>query len=981
MRRLLLAESVLDFWQPIPHAVDGLNNKKGVAKFVYLILLHYFFYYKCFPDFTTSSEESEELIKQGIAYFAPTVTITIDAVIQFLKNKHQVYRYKKEIRTNFGYRLFTPEDIVTIGHSFSVLFSGNINKYALKERLCKELREQKIECLNDKELEMAINTIQANEEKIVFSQITASLTEDHKNHIDNYILTSPEFDGVYQFLRQDSGASTRESVKQEIERLGILDKLPIASLGLIGKINITRRNLYRRRFLTDTPERTKYRAETTRYPLVVFFCYQRHQEAIDNLAEHLLYFTHQIKKMAETKREKLNKEVAKRLGDLDSLYQLAEINRDYPKDTIENAVYPSVSQEKIDQIIRTRDFARQIKKQIQESVIKRYSNSYRYQLFEILDCLDLHSHNKNFLDAIGLVKKYRKSKLKYYPLEESVPVDGLISKQEQKYIAEKNDTNYSLILRKDYECAILKLLRVKLKHKEVWISGSYKYRDPIDDLPKDFDEKRAEYFKLLDAPLSAQEFIDNLKKEMSQNIEAFDRKFPANELVKIVKKKGKPWIKLTPLKKVEEPQIIQKLKEAILDKWGVIDLVDILKEVDLRENFTDCFSTSGNREILDRETIRKRLLLCNFAIGTNTGLKRTAGASKGAITFEELRHIKKFFINKDGLREAINAVVNAIFRIRNPKIWKSISTACAADSKQFGTFTKNLLSEWSPRHHNSGVMIYWHVSDQYICVYSQLKTCTSSEVASMLQGIMSQETDMNIDSQYVDSHGKSELGFALSYLEKFDLLPRYKTIGNQKLYLPSNNFQVKHIGEITTRAIDWRLIEEQYDEMIKHAVALKMGTAFAETIIRKFSRSNYQHPTFKAFMELGKAVKTIFLCRYLNSVELRQQINAGLNVVENWNSANNFVYYGKGGEIASNNYDDQEISMLCLHLLQTSISYINTLLVEDLLQDEYWRNQLSGEDYRALTALFYLHINPYGTFELDLTKRLMIARALIGVAA
>ena len=81
--------------------------------------------------------------------------------------------------------------------------------------------------------------------------------------------------------------------------------------------------------------------------------------------------------------------------------------------------------------------------------------------------------------------------------------------------------------------------------------------------------------------------------------------------------------------------------------------------------------------------------------------------------------------------------------------------------------------------------------------------------------------------------------------------------------------------------------------MVKHAVALKIGTSTAETVIRRFARTNYQHPTFKAFIELGKAVKTIFLCRYLSSIELRRQINAGLNVVENWNSANDFVFYGK----------------------------------------------------------------------------------------
>jgi TnpA family transposase len=47
-------------------------------------------------------------------------------------------------------------------------------------------------------------------------------------------------------------------------------------------------------------------------------------------------------------------------------------------------------------------------------------------------------------------------------------------------------------------------------------------------------------------------------------------------------------------------------------------------------------------------------------------------------------------------------------------------------------------------------------------------------------------------------------------------------------------------------------------------------------------------------------MKTIFLCCYLRSLELRREINEGLNVVENWNSANNFILYGKGGEFATN---------------------------------------------------------------------------------
>lgn len=68
--------------------------------------------------------------------------------------------------------------------------------------------------------------------------------------------------------------------------------------------------------------------------------------------------------------------------------------------------------------------------------------------------------------------------------------------------------------------------------------------------------------------------------------------------------------------------------------------------------------------------------------------------------------------------------------------------------------------------------------------------------------------------------------------------------------------------------------------MIKYATALRLGTAEADTILRRFNRSHPQHPTHRALLELGKAVKTIFFCHYLHSVALRQEINEGLNVVE-----------------------------------------------------------------------------------------------------
>jgi TnpA family transposase len=209
----------------------------------------------------------------------------------------------------------------------------------------------------------------------------------------------------------------------------------------------------------------------------------------------------------------------------------------------------------------------------------------------------------------------------------------------------------------------------------------------------------------------------------------------------------------------------------------------------------------------------------------------------------------------------------------------------------------------------------------------------------------------------------------------FDLLPRLKAIASQKLYRPITGRpdDYAHLQSILTRPINWELIRQQYDEMVKFATALRLGTAEPEAILRRFTRNNLKHPTYQALSELGKAVKTVFLCRYLASEGLRQEINEGLNVIENWNSANGFIFYGKGGEVATNRLEDQELSVLSLHLLQACLVYINTLMIQEVLAAPEWLQRMTPEDFRALTPLLYTHVNPYGLFELDMTKRLPLA--------
>jgi TnpA family transposase len=65
---------------------------------------------------------------------------------------------------------------------------------------------------------------------------------------------------------------------------------------------------------------------------------------------------------------------------------------------------------------------------------------------------------------------------------------------------------------------------------------------------------------------------------------------------------------------------------------------------------------------------------------------------------------------------------------------------------------------------------------------------------------------------------------------------------------------------------------------------------------------------------------------------LRREIHEGLDVIENWNSANSFILYDKGGgEIATSRAEDQEITVPSLHLLQVSLVHISTIMTRCVL--------------------------------------------------
>ena len=201
-----------------------------------------------------------------------------------------------------------------------------------------------------------------------------------------------------------------------------------------------------------------------------------------------------------------------------------------------------------------------------------------------------------------------------------------------------------------------------------------------------------------------------------------------------------------------------------------------------------------------------------------------------------------------------------------------------------------------------------------------------------------------------------------------------KQINKAKLYGPDRGQPDAYPGlkAAMTRPIRWEIIEQNYDQLVKYATAIRVGTASTEAILRRFTR-NASHPVYQAMLELGRAQKTIFIARYLRDRDLQREIEEGLNLIESWNRVNDVIFFGKSGEFATNRRDQQQLGMLALHILQAALVYVNTLMLQDILAEPEWQGVLTAEDQRGLTALFWAHVRPYGEITLNMTKRLALS--------
>ena len=113
---------------------------------------------------------------------------------------------------------------------------------------------------------------------------------------------------------------------------------------------------------------------------------------------------------------------------------------------------------------------------------------------------------------------------------------------------------------------------------------------------------------------------------------------------------------------------------------------------------------------------------------------------------------------------------------------------------------------------------------------------------------------------------------------------------------------------------------------------IKLKETSASDIFRRLNSYSRQHSLYYALKSFGQIIKSDFLLRYINDLELRQAIEKQLSKIELANRFTRAIAVGNPREFTQGDKEEQEIAESCNRLIKNSIICWNYLYLSQKLE-------------------------------------------------
>jgi len=293
---------------------------------------------------------------------------------------------------------------------------------------------------------------------------------------------------------------------------------------------------------------------------------------------------------------------------------------------------------------------------------------------------------------------------------------------------------------------------------------------------------------------------------------------------------------------------------------------------------------------------------------------------------------------------------------------------------RFSTPVQTVNAGHNPKYFKSGrgITCYNFTSDQFsgfpVFRFSGFHNIvipgTLRDSIYILEGLLEHQTDLNPLEIMADTAGASDIVF---WLLGFQFSPRLADAGESRFRRIDNERDYGEPNNIGSNKVDYEHIVQNWDEMLRIIGSLKLGTISASELIRSLLKSKKPSGIARAFQELGRIPKTIYLLNYIDDENYRRKILTQLNRGESRHSVARAVCHGQLGEIRKRYRDGQESQLGALGLVVNAIVHWNTCYIQAALDHLYISgNKVSDDDKARLSPLQHKNINFIGRYSFAL---------------
>lgn len=266
-----------------------------------------------------------------------------------------------------------------------------------------------------------------------------------------------------------------------------------------------------------------------------------------------------------------------------------------------------------------------------------------------------------------------------------------------------------------------------------------------------------------------------------------------------------------------------------------------------------------------------------------------------------------------------------------------------------------------------GITYYNFTSDQFTGFHGLVVPGTLRDSLVVLVGLLEQQTSLRPREIMTDTSGYSDVVFGLFWLLGYQFSPRLADVGEARFWRLAPDTDYGVLDSLARARVKTDLIEDSWDDLLRVAGSLKLGTVSASEIMRVLQRGNKPSTLGKAIGELGRIAKTLYLLNYVDDEAYRRRILTQLNRGEVRHSLARATFHGQKGEVRQKYREGQEDQLGTLGLVVNVLVLWNTFYLNAALtQVREQGMDIHQEDVARLSPLGYSHINMLGRYQFNL---------------